>query len=89
MSQSNNRAQYGAAVLDYIDVLPYLMERELIPARAVVDGGLRITDMSRRNRVYVVTADGCPGFVVKQPSDANDAGVRHEAVVLERLRGRP
>jgi aminoglycoside phosphotransferase (APT) family kinase protein len=36
--------------------------------------------------VFVVTADGEPGLLVKQPSDADDAGVRHEAVVLERLR---
>jgi len=73
-------------VLDHADVMPYLLERDLISARAVVDGGLRIVDMSRRNRVFVVTADGEPGLVVKQPSDADDDGVRHEAVVLERLR---
>jgi aminoglycoside phosphotransferase (APT) family kinase protein len=73
-------------VLDIADVLPYLLERDLISARAVVDGGLRIVDMSRRNRVFVVTAEGEPGFVVKQPSDADGAGVRHEALVLGRLR---
>lgn len=73
-------------MLDIVDVMPYLLERKLISARAVVDGGLTIVDMSRRNRVYVVTADGEPGFVVKQPGEAGDAGVRHEAIVLQLLR---
>jgi len=73
-------------VLEIADVMSYLLQRDLISARAVVDGGLRIVDMSRRNRVFIVTADDQPGLVVKQPSDADDAGVRHEAVVLERLR---
>jgi aminoglycoside phosphotransferase (APT) family kinase protein len=66
--------------------MAYLLERGLISEEAVVDGGLRIVDMSRRNRVFVVTSDGEPGYVVKQPSDGDDAGVRHEATVLERLR---
>jgi len=74
------------SVLDIADVMPYLLERDLISPGAVVDGGLRIVDMSRRNRVFVVTADGGPGFVVKQPGDADNDGVRHEALVLERLR---
>jgi aminoglycoside phosphotransferase (APT) family kinase protein len=64
----------------------YLLERDLISAEAVVDGRLKIVDMSRRNRVFIVTSDGERGYVVKQPSDGDDAGVRHEAVVLERLR---
>jgi hypothetical protein len=76
----------NAALLDIVDVVPYLLERDLIGARVVVDGGLKIVDMSRRNRVFVVTADDEPGFVVKQPVDADVAGVRHEAAVLERLR---
>ena len=74
------------ALLDIADVAPYLLERDLISARAVVDGGLKIVDMSRRNRVFVVSADDEPGFVVKQPFDADEAGVRQEAAVLERLR---
>jgi aminoglycoside phosphotransferase (APT) family kinase protein len=71
-------------VLEIADVMPYLLQRDLISARAVVHDRLRIVDMSRRNRVFIVTADGQPGLVVK--SHADDDGVRHEAVVLERLR---
>lgn len=63
----------------------YLLERNLITAQSVVDGGLKIVDMSRRNRVFAVTADGERAFVVKQSSDRG-GGVGHEAVVLERLR---
>jgi aminoglycoside phosphotransferase (APT) family kinase protein len=73
-------------VLDNVDVMPYLLERDLVSARAVVEGGVRIVDMSRRNRVFLVTVDGGPHVVVKQAADPEDAGVRHEAVVLDRLR---
>jgi aminoglycoside phosphotransferase (APT) family kinase protein len=73
-------------VLDIDDVLPYLLERELVSARAVVDGELRIVDMSRRNRVFVVSAGSEPGCVIKQGGGGDFAGVRHEASVLERLR---
>lgn len=73
-------------MLDIADVTPYLLERDLISAKAVVEGGLRVVDMSRRNRVFVVTAEGEPGYVVKQPSGPDGAGLRHEALVLERLR---
>jgi hypothetical protein len=45
------------AVLELADIEPYLRERGLISARAVVDGGLRITDHSSLNRVFLVTAD--------------------------------
>jgi aminoglycoside phosphotransferase (APT) family kinase protein len=83
---ASGRRQDEAAVLDNVDVIPYLLERDLISARAVVDGGVRIVDVSRRNRVFIVSADGEPGLVVKQARDADDAGVLHEARVLERLR---
>ncbi|HEV7883898.1 MAG TPA: phosphotransferase [Solirubrobacteraceae bacterium] len=66
--------------------MPYLLRHDLVTARAVVDGGLRIVDRSGRNRVFVVTANGERGLVVKQADDGDPAGTRHEAAVLERLR---
>jgi aminoglycoside phosphotransferase (APT) family kinase protein len=73
-------------VLDIADVLPYLLERDLVSAGAVVDGSLRIVDRSRRNRIFVVTLNGARGLVVKQAYDGDLAGVQHETTVLQRLR---
>lgn len=73
-------------MLDVADVVPYLTGRGLLHARAVVDGGLRVVDLSRKNRVFVVTADDEPCYVVKLPDEPGDSGVEHEAAVLDRLR---
>jgi aminoglycoside phosphotransferase (APT) family kinase protein len=73
-------------VLDIADVLPYLLERDLVSAGAVVDGSLRIVDRSRRNRVFIVTSNGERGLVVKHAYDGDLAGVQHETTVLQRLR---
>jgi aminoglycoside phosphotransferase (APT) family kinase protein len=73
-------------VLDIADVVPYLLAHNLVTARAVVDGSLRIVDRSGRNRVFVVTANGERGLVVKQARDGEPGGTGHEAAVLERLR---
>jgi aminoglycoside phosphotransferase (APT) family kinase protein len=72
--------------LDIADVLPYLLQHDLVSAGAVVDGSLRIVDRSRRNRVFVVTSSGERGLVVKQAANGDRAATRHEAAVLERLR---
>jgi aminoglycoside phosphotransferase (APT) family kinase protein len=72
-------------VLDIADVLLYLLKRDLVSARAVVDGSLQIVDRSRRNLVFVITADSEHGLVVKQAAD-DPAGIDHEATVLKRLR---
>ena len=63
------------------DVAGYLLDRRLIEPRAVVEGGLRIVDSSRLNRVFVVTAAGERCLVLKA-----GPGVAREAAVLERLR---
>jgi aminoglycoside phosphotransferase (APT) family kinase protein len=69
-------------VLELADVPDYLLERRLLGPRDVVEGELRVTDSSRLNRVFVVTARGRRTLVVK-------AGPRvaREAAVLERLHG--
>jgi aminoglycoside phosphotransferase (APT) family kinase protein len=72
-------------VLDLADVAPYLIDKRLISARAVVDGGLRLADVSRINRVFVVTAEGERCLVLKRADDAGSASVVREAAVLDRL----
>jgi aminoglycoside phosphotransferase (APT) family kinase protein len=73
-------------VLDLADVATYLIERKLISPRTVVDGGLRVIDVSRRNRVFVVTTESERCFVLKLAGEAGDPGVAREAAVLQRLR---
>jgi aminoglycoside phosphotransferase (APT) family kinase protein len=75
-----------AIVLDLADVAGYLLERDLLDPRAVVEGGLRVQDLSRRNRVFLVTAATGRCFVLKAAAGAGDGGVAREAAVLERLR---
>ena len=72
-------------MLDIEDVEPYLRDRGLLSARAVVDGGLRVSDHSRLNRVFLATAEGERGLVVKVAADPGSAGVAREAAMLERL----
>ena len=78
-------AKFSAAVLDLADIEPYLSERGLLSARAVVDGGLRISDLSRLNRVFLVTAEGERCLVVKLTDEPGGDGVARETAVLERL----
>ena len=73
-------------MLDLADVTAYLMQRNLVDARVVVDGSLRVADVSRLNRAFLVTADDDRCFVVKLLAEAGSAGVAHEAAVLQRLR---
>jgi aminoglycoside phosphotransferase (APT) family kinase protein len=73
-------------MLDLADIPKYLMDRNLLGPEAVVDGQLQVVDASRLNRVFVVTAEQEQGFVLKLTGEVGDAGVAHEAAVLERLR---
>jgi hypothetical protein len=72
----------GIAVLEAADVARYLLDRELLSPRAVVDGGLRIVDRSRLNRVFVATADGDRCLVLK----AGGTAPARAAAVIERRR---
>ena len=66
------------------DVAGYLLDRKLLSPRAVVHGGFRVADTSRLNRVFVVTTDDGPCFVLKS-ADGRGGAVVREAAVLERL----
>ena len=68
-------------MLGVADVAGYLLDHRLLDPRAVVDGGLRVFDSSRLNRVFLVSAEGDSGLVVKV-----GPGVAREAAVLDRLR---
>jgi thiamine kinase-like enzyme len=47
------------------DVVPYLLSRDLIAPKSVVDGDVAILDNSRRNRNYrIISPDGC--YLLKQ-----------------------
>jgi aminoglycoside phosphotransferase (APT) family kinase protein len=78
-------AKFSAAVLDLADIEPYLIERGLLSARAVVDGGLRVADVSRLNRVFLVTAEGERCLVLKLADEPGSDSVAREAAVLEWL----
>ena len=71
-------------MLDLADIEPYLTERGLLSARAVVDGGLRVADVSRLNRVFLVTAEEERCLVLKV-GERPAAGVPREARVLQQL----
>jgi aminoglycoside phosphotransferase (APT) family kinase protein len=75
----------GSIVLELADVAGYLLQRELVSPSTVVDGGLRVVDASKLNRVFVVSAEGERGLVLKLAGDADDPGVAQEAAVLGRL----
>jgi aminoglycoside phosphotransferase (APT) family kinase protein len=70
-------------VLGLADVAPYLIDRKLLSARAVVDGNFRVEDES--GRVFVVTAEGKRSLALKSAGAAGGARVAREAAVLERL----
>jgi aminoglycoside phosphotransferase (APT) family kinase protein len=71
-------------VLAAADVAGYLLDQKLLSPWAVVHGGLRVVDTSRLNRVFVVTTEGGPCFVLKA-ADGRGAAVVREAAALERL----
>jgi aminoglycoside phosphotransferase (APT) family kinase protein len=80
MRVSPPRREHRNSVLDIADVPGYLLERGLLRPRDVVEGELRVSDTSRLNTVFIVTAAGRRPLVVK-------AGPRvaREVAVLERL----
>jgi hypothetical protein len=68
------------------EVLDLLMARELLSPQAVVDGGLAIRDVSRRNRNFRVTTREGPSYLVKQGFGAGGrATVGNEAAAYAAL----
>ena len=74
------------AMLEQAEVVGYLLERGLLAPAAVVDGGVIVRDVSRRNRNFAVERRDGPGYLLKQGLGADGAlGVAHEARVYEDL----
>ncbi|HSV65870.1 MAG TPA: phosphotransferase [Mycobacteriales bacterium] len=48
------------------EVIPYLRERGLVDGASVVDGDIRVLDVSRRNRNFRVLRSAGPSFLLKQ-----------------------
>ena len=71
-------------------LIPYLLERKLLTAQAVVEGDLAVSAVSRRNLTYKFVSNKGPSYVIKQGADQEKAGtVAHEAAVYRFLGGMP
>jgi aminoglycoside phosphotransferase (APT) family kinase protein len=67
-------------LLSQEEIVPYLLDRGLVSPRSVVDGDLRIVDVSRRNRNYKVLCARAPSLLLKQGlARGGAATVAHEA----------
>ena len=53
------------------NVIPYLLEHELINIETIVDGDLQIFDLSRKNRNILVMRKNNTSFLLKQPTQNN------------------
>ncbi len=72
--------------VEQAEVVGYLLDRGLLGAVSVVDGGVVVRDVSSRNRNFVVERRDGPGFVLKQGIGADAvATVAHEARVYRML----
>ncbi len=57
-------------LLNVENVIPYLLEQELLDAAAVVDGDVRVVSASRRNRNFRVMSQGGGSLLLKQAESA-------------------
>jgi Phosphotransferase enzyme family len=70
----------------------FLLERGLIEIDCIIDGGLSISSMARRNRNLRVEVPGGGGYLIKQPDDAAYGGrltLRSEAAFYTFCREEP
>jgi Ser/Thr protein kinase RdoA (MazF antagonist) len=72
-------------MLEHSQIAAYLLEHGLTEPRDVVDGELRIEDVSSRNRVFLAGRRDGSAIVVKQARQADAAALAHEAAVLRAL----
>jgi aminoglycoside phosphotransferase (APT) family kinase protein len=52
-------------------IVPYLLERELLSEKTLVDERVEITSASRRNSNFIIKSQTGPSYVLKQASDAD------------------
>jgi thiamine kinase-like enzyme len=72
-------------MLSQHEVVPYLLSRDFIGSRCVVDGNVAVIDNSRRNRNYrIICPDGC--YLLKQAVGADRiATLSREAAIYQQL----
>jgi hypothetical protein len=69
-------------VLAHAEVPGYLLRRELLQPSSVVDDGLEVVEVSRRNRAFRVTTTAGPCYFLKEGIGPDrSATVSHEAMV--------
>lgn len=66
-------------------VAAYLLQAGLLQPSHLVERGLTIRDLSRRNRVFGAAVPDGPSYLLKQGADDGRAPLAHEAHVLEHL----
>jgi Ser/Thr protein kinase RdoA (MazF antagonist) len=76
-------------MLEQSAIAHYLLSLGLVKPRAVLEEGLTVTDVSRRNSVFLATTGAGPTYVVKQATPRGAATLAHEAAVLRALAGTP
>ena len=63
-------------MLDQSQIAHYLLSLGVVKPRAVVDDGLTVVDVSRRNCVFIVTTRFGPTYAVKQAGPQQRAHAR-------------
>jgi Ser/Thr protein kinase RdoA (MazF antagonist) len=76
-------------LLQQSQVAHYLLSLGLVKPRAVIEEDLTITDVSRRNSVFLATTADGPTYVVKQARPETEDTLAHEAAVLRALGREP
>lgn len=76
-------------MLEQSAIAHYLLSLGLVKPQAVVEDGLTILDVSRRNCVYLVSTREGPAYVVKQGTPRSAETLAHEGAVLQGLAGVP
>ena len=72
-------------MLEHLDAAHYLLSLGVVKPRAVLEENLTVVDVSRRNRVFVVSTRAGPAYVVKQAGSRGEASLAHEVAMLRQL----
>lgn len=73
-------------MLEQGEAVSYLLGRGLVDACSVVDGGIVVREVSRRNRNFAVDVGDAPSYLLKQGFGPGGAAtVAHEAAVYQKL----
>jgi aminoglycoside phosphotransferase (APT) family kinase protein len=87
MATGNTVIGRSDTVLTQSDVVPYLLGKNWIRPSHIVNGGVEVTNASRRNRNYRVMCRKGPRLLLKSATDADkSATITHEAAVYRFLR---